>query len=199
MLATGQRVRFCLGTPDIIQARFAVIGRGAYGEGTIQDGPEGDLYIIGDLEVFRGEEDLATRRTDPYGLGDSVYVAAEELEVAPLRINQETTFGEVHRMLNKATAHLEEGGMDGGWSPIYDWVKIPHTKGFWDHMTLEELRFVAVYHATGGSEGHYIHVDMISGVGDGGIKGTGCFLAKTFGGREHAQLIQNTVQLLLDV
>jgi hypothetical protein len=191
----GSRVIFCLGTPDIVKARYGLIGKGAYGQGTVREEDNG-VYYLDDLAVYRGEEDLIARRTDPVGIDDAVWFHEDELTLAPLPINQETTFGEVRVMLNKAMRHLFD---EGDWGPTYDWVKIPHAKGFWDHMTLEELRFIAVYQCEGGSEGHYIHVDMLQGISETGIKGTPCFLLKTFGGLEHAQRIQSMAQVLLGV
>jgi len=197
MLATGQRVRFCLGTPDVIKARFAIIGKGAYGEGTIE-GEDDGVYFLSDIEVMRDEGTLDSRRTDPYGLDDWVYMAADELELAPLPIERSTTMGEVRAMLSKATAHIEHEG----WSCCYDWQGLDHTTEFYGFLEINELRFIAVYHAEGGNEGHYIYVDMLSGCGNGkpfGVKGTSLFLCKTFMGRDEAQRLQNMVQILLSV
>lgn len=56
-----------------------------------------------------------------------------------------------------------------------------------------EYKWIAVYPVTGGSEGHYVHVDIINN--DGGREMV--FLAKTFQGMGHAQKIANTLQELL--
>lgn len=49
-------------------------------------------------------------------------------------------------------------------------------------------RWIASYAVTGGSEGHYIHIDIIGADGEEG-KVRQVFLGKTFRGMAHAQRI----------
>jgi hypothetical protein len=54
---------------------------------------------------------------------------------------------------------------------------------------------IAVYAVTGGSEGHYVHVDLITGVGEH----TNLLLVKTFAGMTHARQIANTLADAMEV
>jgi len=194
--AIGQRVRFWFGPADIIKARYAITSNSATGVGTVAEVSQGTgdniLYRLDDLEIQRGKEEVDGRM----GTG-KLWAKGEELRLEPLPITDETTLDEVRKMLNEATAHIQD---DGGWSPTYRWARpeIPKGKTFWEYV--KNCRFIAVYHIEGSNEGHYVHVDALGGIDtDGTIKGVGLFLLKTFGGLEQAQLIQDTVQVLLAV
>jgi hypothetical protein len=71
-------------------------------------------------------------------------------------------------------------------------------KPFW--KLLESYRWIACYAVTGGSEGHYVHVDLIGGYD---LDGTGTTLhlitGKTFLGLAHAHKIANRCAELLRV
>ena len=71
-------------------------------------------------------------------------------------------------------------------------------KPFW--KLLENHRWIACYAVTGGSEGHYIHVDLICGYDlDGTGKVLHLFTGKTFLGLAHAQRIASRCAELLRV
>ncbi len=57
----------------------------------------------------------------------------------------------------------------------------------------DNIKWIACYAVTGGSEGHYIHVDLIDREG----RRTLTFLGKTFQGMAHAQAIANRCAELL--
>lgn len=54
---------------------------------------------------------------------------------------------------------------------------------------------IAVYAVTGGSEGHYVHVDLITGVQEHTL----LLLVKTFAGMTHARQIANTLADAMEV
>lgn len=72
-----------------------------------------------------------------------------------------------------------------------------------DYEWPTNVRWIAVYPVTGGSEGHYVHVDVIRDIQDtalGSVRTTEIiFTAKTFRGLEHAQKIATAIQKLLGV
>lgn len=65
---------------------------------------------------------------------------------------------------------------------------------------LEQYRWIACYAVTGGSEGHYIHIDLVAGY-DRDWTGTALHLitGKTFLGLAQAQKIANRCAELLGV
>lgn len=64
----------------------------------------------------------------------------------------------------------------------------------------ENYRWVACYAVTGGSEGHYIHIDLIHGYDqDWSGKALHLITGKTFLGLNHAQKIANRCAELLRV
>ena len=105
-------------------------------------------------------------------------------------------FLELHEILDAVPDHSHEG-----LSTTYRWdgeQNTPHarasydTRGFGmltDHTKLGDIRYrwLSVFPVTGGSEGHYIHVDLIwqREYQEGRVP---LFLLKTFGG--HAKAIQ---------
>ena len=70
------------------------------------------------------------------------------------------------------------------------------------HLTKEErvkrlipqFRWIAVFYVTGGSEGHYIHVEAIAEE-----RTENLFLGKTFLGRDHAEKVCNVLSRILNV
>ena len=65
---------------------------------------------------------------------------------------------------------------------------------------VEGYRWIACYAVTGGSEGHYIHVDLIGGYDhDWSGKALHLITGKTFLGLTHAQKIANRCAELLRV
>jgi hypothetical protein len=67
-------------------------------------------------------------------------------------------------------------------------------------MLLESYRWIACYVVTGGSEGHYVHVDLIGGYDhDWSGKTLHLITGKTFLGLAHAQKIANRCAELLRV
>ena len=77
-------------------------------------------------------------------------------------------------------------------------VSGPPDQPFW--KLLEGYRWIACYAVTGGSEGHYIHVDLIHGYGhDWTGKALHLITGKTFLGLAHAQKIANRCAELLRV
>ena len=69
---------------------------------------------------------------------------------------------------------------------------------FWS--LVESYRWIACYPVTGGSEGHYIHVDLIHGYdGDSTGKTLHLITGKTFLGLAHALKIANRCAELLRV
>jgi hypothetical protein len=191
----GQRVDFCFAQPDVVKARCAMVSDTPCGQATVGEvieGPINTLYRLDDLEVCRGEKIIADR------MGKAgLWAKDDEVFLAPFPIGDKTTLGEVRVMLNKATEHVQD---EGGWSSTYDCgtSKISSDTPYWEYV--KDYRFIAVFQVEGGSEGHYVHIDAISGVrANGETEGVSLFLLKTFGGLEQAQLIQNTVQVLLSV
>lgn len=64
----------------------------------------------------------------------------------------------------------------------------------------ENYRWIACYAVTGGSEGHYIHIDLIHGYDqDWSGKALHLITGKTFLGLNHAQKIANRCAELLHV
>ncbi len=65
----------------------------------------------------------------------------------------------------------------------------------------EGYRWISCYAVTGGSEGHYVHIDLIFNIEHTAIgpirTPLGMFLAKTFQGMEHAQKIATRCATLL--
>jgi hypothetical protein len=65
---------------------------------------------------------------------------------------------------------------------------------------VQDYRWIACYAVTGGSEGHYIHVDLIDGYdGDYNGKAQHLITGKTFLGLDHALKIANRCAELLRV
>jgi len=77
-------------------------------------------------------------------------------------------------------------------------LSIETDQTFW--KLLEDYRWIACYAVTGGSEGHYIHVDLVQGF-DRDYTGKALHLitGKTFLGLEHALKIANRCAELLRV
>lgn len=72
------------------------------------------------------------------------------------------------------------------------------SENFNDHP-LPDYRWLGVFYVTGGSEGHYIHVEAI-GIGEPKMDKREClFLGKTFGGRNHAEEVVNALSRILEV
>ena len=68
----------------------------------------------------------------------------------------------------------------------------------WTHWPDDVVRTV-VFAVEGGSEGHYVHVDVYTrGTYDNEVKVTGVFLLKTFLGMEHALRLSNELTRLLN-
>jgi hypothetical protein len=68
----------------------------------------------------------------------------------------------------------------------------------WDHWPSNVFR-VAVFAVEGGSEGHYVHVDVYTRDDPGGeLKVTNVFLLKTFLGMEHALRLSNELTRMLE-
>lgn len=107
-----------------------------------------------------------------------------------VRVRARRPIGEVLRELN---AKLEVEGMlpdEYGFGASFSPTP-PH-----DRITAEpwpEWRWIAVYAVTGGSEGHYIHIDAIGREG----QRTSIALAKTFEGWERAGAIAGAAGRLL--
>ena len=98
--------------------------------------------------------------------------------------------------------------VDEYFSVSYDWDKsmppwIIERRGFGPvdgHTKIGDLRYrwLAVFPVTGGSEGHYVHVDLI-GEKDGQIWTLPLFLGKTFNGLDHAIEMAGILARVLDV
>jgi len=62
----------------------------------------------------------------------------------------------------------------------------------------KDVRRIAVFAVQGGSEGHYVHVDVYTGEGYEETKVTTLFLLKTFLGMEHALRLSNELTRMFD-
>lgn len=79
---------------------------------------------------------------------------------------------------------------------VCQWAEVAGKRGP-DVVWPEHVRWVAAYVVTGGSEGHWVHVDLVMSCRHGGDpyrpgdrqESVQAFLCKTFQGREHAQRI----------
>ncbi len=88
-----------------------------------------------------------------------------------------------------ATGHEEYGGI------IDEYLSNSERRpGTWPIRA----RWIAVYAVTGGSEGHYVHVDAIEDT-ETGRTCSGLFLAKTFRGYDHACEIARVLGKILEV
>lgn len=83
-----------------------------------------------------------------------------------------------------ATGHEEYGG-------IIDEYFSCSADGLWPYRS----RWIAVYAVTGGSEGHYVHVDSLDNEGGREL----LFLARTFRGYDHAMEIAKALGKILEV
>jgi len=111
-----------------------------------------------------------------------------------LPITDLTTIDEVCRMLNAAVRDIDPDA-DGGFS--VSCVFTPRAEAFRGYC--RGLRFLACYAVGGSSEGHYVHVDAVSGWDmQGRLAGKPLFLAKTFGGGEAADRLAAAARQLLD-
>jgi hypothetical protein len=124
-------------------------------------------------------------------------------DVPLVRYGKTLTIGQALGEVNFACSPLFD---ESCFSATYEWLKVPGTT-LWDDYA-RGTRFLAVYPVIGGSEGHYVHLDLFTGVGDhrdestgtlkhSGILGKPVGMCKTFRGMKHAQLIANTAQLAL--
>lgn len=113
----------------------------------------------------------------------------------PIRITDDMTVGEVLAYVNKWMKRLFDNYEESfglAWSPR----EIKDEK--WNDFV---SRWVVVFPVTGGSEGHYIHIDTYGGYNQEGTpeKFKHIALCKTFNGLERAQEICRVVQFLLSV
>ena len=67
----------------------------------------------------------------------------------------------------------------------------------WDTWP-ENVRRIAVFAVQGGSEGHYVHVDVFTSEHGEETKVTTLFLIKTFLGMEHALRLSNELTRMFD-
>ena len=67
-----------------------------------------------------------------------------------------------------------------------------------DEVWPDDVRRIAVFTVQGGSEGHYVHVDVYTGKGYEEHKVVSLFLLKTFAGMEHALRLANELTRMLD-
>lgn len=137
----------------------------------------GQLTNCTGAEVGRHLEKLLLRHEQPPPL--------------PLVFDGTATIEQVCRLLNAATAHLDS---DGGFS--VSCVFTDRNQAFSE--ACRGHKFLACYAVTGGSEGHYVHVEAISGYDEKGkLFGRPLFLAKTFGGPEKADQLAAAARHLL--
>ncbi len=108
-----------------------------------------------------------------------------------LTITETDTVADVHRKLRDVL--VEELLID-------EYFSVPNMAEQPFLELLKSYRWIACFAVTGGSEGHYIHVDLIGGYD---LDGTGTalhlFTGKTFLGLAHAHTIANRCAELLRV
>lgn len=106
-----------------------------------------------------------------------------------LTITESDTVADVHRKLRDV---LDNENLIDEYFSVSATADQPFSK------LLESYRWIACYVVTGGSEGHYVHVDLISGYDhDWSGKVLHLITGKTFLGLEHAQKIANRCAELL--
>jgi len=108
-----------------------------------------------------------------------------------LTITETDTVAEVYQKLREVLD--AEGLIDEYFS-----LAIQTVQTFW--KLLESCRWIACYAVTGGSEGHYVHIDLIHGYDqDWTGKAFHLITGKTFLGLAHALKIANRCAELLRV
>jgi hypothetical protein len=108
-----------------------------------------------------------------------------------LTVTQTDTVADV---CGKLRAILEADGL----IDEYFYVSGSSDQPFWG--LVESHRWIACYAVTGGSEGHYVHIDLIGGYDlDGTGKALHLITGKTFLRLAHAQKIANRCAELLRV
>ena len=114
-----------------------------------------------------------------------------EVTMSQLTITATDTVADVFRLLRDVLQ--QEDMIDEYFSLCFE-----TDQTFW--KLLEDYRWIACYAVTGGSEGHYIHVDLVHGY-DSDYKGKALHLitGKTFLGLGHALKIANRCAELLRV
>ena len=111
--------------------------------------------------------------------------------MSTLTITETDTVVDVCRKLR---AVLDEGDLIDEYFSVSGMVEQP----FW--TLVGSYRWIACYAVTGGSEGHYIHVDLVQGYDhDWSGKALHLITGKTFLGLEHARRIANRCAELLQV
>jgi len=128
-------------------------------------------------------------------------------DVPMVAYSDQLTISQALGGVNFACSHLFD---ESSFSATYEWLKVSGACR-WDDYA-KGTRFLAVYPVRGGSEGHYVHIDLLTGVGNfrheeagptlgqpkhDGLLGKPLGICKTFKGMRHAQLIANTAQLAL--
>lgn len=87
-----------------------------------------------------------------------------------------------------------EAFIDESFATVH-WTRIGDEQGVHARWP-DGIRFIACFAVTGGSEGHYVHVDAYREI-DGRFAVTQLFIGKTFRGMAHAQRIANLCAELL--
>ena len=124
------------------------------------------------------------------------YIASWD-DVPLLSYQEETTVREVLGAANAACCHLFD---ESSFSETVSYLGLKPEMRFDEYA--KGLSFVTVYAVRGGSEGHYVHIDMLSRVrelpdGTRGIQGRPLGMCKTFRGLAHAELIAATARRAL--
>lgn len=121
-----------------------------------------------EVETFTGEETGYTKRVKGRPLAEILKKLSSGLEDAGFRIDEYFDVGSDARYTR-------------------EWTEWP-----------ANVRRVAVFAVEGGSEGHYVHVDVYTpNKAANGLEVTNVFLLKTFLGMEHALRLSNELTRLL--
>jgi hypothetical protein len=131
-------------------------------------------------------------------------------DVPLVRYSKALTVGQVLGELNFACAQLFD---ESCFSATYEWLRECSAGTLWDAYA-KDMRSLAVYPVRGGSEGHYVHFDLLTGVGEfrheeegpqlgqpkhKGLLGRPVGMCKTFKGMRHAQRIAATATSALEL
>ena len=112
-----------------------------------------------------------------------------------LKLRYDMTFLEALRLVRAYLDH--EGLIDEYFSPNEQ----PCRGKIFETIERGSYRWIACYAVTGGSEGHYIHIDAVSGYSDGNVgECLHLLTGKTFLGLDHAiKIAGRCTQLLASI
>lgn len=157
--------------------------------------PEGKFKTYRWAQHSQAVADRQRRQAAGENPAGEIYKVNRPWQSRSLTIRDRHSFRDVYRRLRRVLEREEL--IDEYFSLQSDHREPPHGNRKWNEL-VRDYRWIACYAVTGGSEGHYVHVELI-GYDQAERRPKICqlMLAKTFQGMEHALKIAGRLSVLL--